>query len=230
MSKAILYGVGVGPGDPELLTLKALRTIEHCPVIAAPQTANGAMLALDIAKQAADLTGKEILPLHFAMSRDASVLAQSHAAAAQLILARLQAGQSVALLNLGDVSIYATFNYIKELVEPAGWPVVMIPGVPSFCAVAAALGENLTPQMGTPLHIVPAASADLDEVLDLPGSKVIMKAGKPLAEVKQCLRAKGLYNKAKLVQNCCLPDQHIAHNLDEAEENGGYFTTMVVKA
>ena len=63
--KGTLYGVGVGPGDPELLTLKAVRTIEACPVIAAPRTPGGDMVALDIARQAVDLSGKTILPWIF---------------------------------------------------------------------------------------------------------------------------------------------------------------------
>lgn len=66
----VLYGVSVGPGDPELMTLKAVRCLEKCPVIAAPQTAGGRMLALDIARGAVGLDGKTILPLRFAMSRD----------------------------------------------------------------------------------------------------------------------------------------------------------------
>ena len=64
------YGVSVGPGDPELMTLQAVRRLENCPVIAAPQTPKGGMLALDIAKGAVELSGKTILPLRFAMSLD----------------------------------------------------------------------------------------------------------------------------------------------------------------
>ena len=71
MSKGVLYGVGTGPGDPELLTIKAVRTIESCPVIAAPQTADGAMVALDIVRGAVDLTGKTVIPVRFSMTRDA---------------------------------------------------------------------------------------------------------------------------------------------------------------
>ena len=72
------YGVGVGPGDPELLTVKAIRTLEACPVLAAPQTASGEMTALNIAKQAANLEGKTLLPLHFTMSRDQAKQHQAH--------------------------------------------------------------------------------------------------------------------------------------------------------
>ena len=104
--KGTFYGVSVGPGDPELLTLQAVRLIRKCPVLAAPQTSSGQMLALDIARSALGkaLDGKTIVPLHFAMSRDPAVLAASHKAAVQAVRPYLDAGQDTAMLNLGDVS------------------------------------------------------------------------------------------------------------------------------
>ncbi len=229
MTKGIFYGVGVGPGDPGLLTLKAAETIGRCAVIAAPETAGGGMLALDIAKQAVNLAGKEILPLRFAMSRNKELLHKSHNDAAAQIAEKLCQGKDVAMLNLGDVSIYSTFSYMRELLCEQGFETVMIPGVPSFCAVAATLQTSLTQQMDSPLHIIPAGFQNLAEALHYPGTKVIMKAGKPLAEVKETLRREGVYQKASLVQNCTLPNQRVAHSLEEAEENGGYFTTLVVQ-
>ena len=89
MSKGIFYGVSVGPGNPELLTLKALRAIERCPVICAPRTRDGRMLALEIARQAADLTGKTVLPLDFVMSQDREKQHAAHLKAAELVEARL---------------------------------------------------------------------------------------------------------------------------------------------
>ena len=92
--KGTFYGVSVGPGDPELLTLQAVRLIRQCPVLAAPQTSSGQMLALDIARRALGdaLDGKTIVPLHFAMSRDPAVLAASHRQAAQAVRPFLDAG------------------------------------------------------------------------------------------------------------------------------------------
>lgn len=82
--KGTFYGVSVGPGDPELMTLQAVRLIRQCPVLAAPQTASGQMLALDIARSALGeaLDGKTIVPLYFAMSRDPAALAALHEKAA----------------------------------------------------------------------------------------------------------------------------------------------------
>lgn len=151
----VFYGVGIGPGDPELLTLKALRVLERCPVIAAPQTKSGEMLALDIARQAAALEDKTILPLFFTMERDKEKQQQAHMRAADAVEEHLAAGRDVAMLNLGDVSIYATYSYLKDLLDQRGYETEMVPGVPSFCAVAAQLGVSLT-TMNAPLHIVPA--------------------------------------------------------------------------
>ena len=112
------YGVSVGPGDPELMTLQAVRRLENCPVIAAPQTPKGGMLALDIAKGAVDLSDKTILPLRFAMSLDPAVQKAAHIEAARAVKEYLDAGQDVAMLNLGDVSVYATFGYLQDRDAP----------------------------------------------------------------------------------------------------------------
>ena len=156
------YGVSVGPGDPELLTLQAVRLLRQCPVLAAPQTASGQMLALDIARRAlgSELDGKTILPLQFAMSRDAAVLRASHETAASAVRPFLDAGQDVAMLNLGDVSIYATFGYLQEILQAQGYATAMAAGVPSFCAAAARLNQPLTGGMDAPLTIAPGSRAD----------------------------------------------------------------------
>ena len=117
--QGVFYAVSVGPGDPELLTRQACRVLTECGVVAAPRMKSGRMLALDIARRAlgSELDGKTILPLQFAMSRDAAVLRASHETAASAVRLFLDAGQDVAMLNLGDVSIYATFGYLQEILQ-----------------------------------------------------------------------------------------------------------------
>lgn len=223
------YGVSVGPGDPELLTLKAVRCIEQCPVLAAPRTAEGRMLALEIVKGAVDVSGKTILPLHFAMSRDADTLRASHEAAAGAVREALDAGQDVAMLNLGDVSIYATYGYLEEILKAQGYHTARIAGVPSFCAAAAALGRSLTDGMEAPLTLAPGRHAE--QVLDAPGAKVLMKSGRQLPAALAALRRRGLLEKSAMACNCGLPEQTLWPDLSSYDpaRPAGYFTTIIVK-
>lgn len=227
--KGTLYGVSVGPGDPELLTFKAMRVIRRCPVIAAPQTKSGEMLALEIARQAVDLSRKVIVPLHFTMSRQESERRKAHQAAAETLRGYLDAGQDVAMLNLGDVSVYATFGYLQAILEEQGYRTAMVAGVPSFCAVAARLNRPLTGGMDTPLTIAPG-SIELEEILATPGSKVLMKSGRQLPRVLEALEQADLLDKSALVCNCGLPEEQVWDNLTETrpEENAGYFATILV--
>lgn len=103
----------------------------------------------------------------------------------------LDAGQDVAMLNLGDVSVYATFGYLQEILEAEGYKTVRIPGVPSFCAAAARLGQPLTGGMEAPLTIAPGRHAA--EVLAAPGTKVLMKSGRQLPETLAALAEAGLW-------------------------------------
>lgn len=224
----VLYGVSVGPGDPELMTLKAVKTIAACPVVATPQTAGEKTLALDIAAQAVDLRGKEILALPFLMTRDHAALAQSHRSAADTLAERLRAGQDVAMLNLGDVSIYASFSYLAELLIADGFTVRMLPGVPSFCAVAAALGVSLT-TMHQPLHIFPAGSVETAEALHCRGTRVLMKTGAAMPRVKREIMESGLAPQTLLVQNCGLPNETICRDISAVSEDISYFTTIIIK-
>lgn len=223
------YAVGVGPGDPELMTLKAVRILERCPVIAAPETENGRMLALDIASQAADLTGKTVLPLRFPMTRDPEKLRQAHAEAAEAIAAHLRSGVDVAMVNLGDVSVYATVCYVLALLEEQGLPAVMVPGVTSFCAVAARLGMSLT-EMNEPLHIIPASGTDLEAALRLPGSKVLMKSGSAVHRTVEILDRLGLLEQSAMVADCGLPDEQVYRDLHALPEKVSYFATFLVRA
>ena len=214
--QGVFYAVSVGPGDPELLTRQACRVLEVCDVIAAPRTKAGRMLALDIAAGAVDMQGKTILPLDFTMERSEAVREDSYRMAAAAIEAELSAGRDVAMVNLGDVSVYATAYYILERIRADGFETVMCPGVTSFCAVAARLGRSLT-RMGEPLHILPG-SADLDSALALPGTKVIMKSGKAIHETVAALERRGMAANAGMVADCGLETEQVYTDLRQLPE------------
>ena len=228
VKKGTLYGVGVGPGDPELLTLKAVRLLQRCPVIAAPRTKSGEALALDIVSRALPLEGKTILPLYFSMERDKVLIRAAHEKAADAIQLHLDAGEDVAMLNLGDVSIYATWGYLMDLLRERGYETAMIPGVPSFCAAAARLDATLV-SWGSPLHIIPLGREPLEAGLTLPGAKVLMKAGSRLPELVEALRQTRQLDSAVLVENCGLPGERVCTDLSRCPEDTGYFATVIVK-
>ncbi len=228
VNKGVCYGVGVGPGDPELITLKAVRVLTRCPVIAAPQTRSGEMLALDIVRGAVDLAGKTILPLSFTMSQDKAVLQASHEAAADAVQAHLDRGEDVAMPNLGDVSIYATWGYVMQVLEGRGYETVMIPGVPSFCAAAARLNATLV-SWGSPLHIIPVGKGPVAPLVEQPGGKVLMKAGRGLSEIAQALGRTGQLDRAALVEDCGLPTERVWTDWDRLPQDVGYFATVIVK-
>lgn len=225
----ILYGVSVGPGDPELMTLQAVHRLQACPVIAAPQTKSGQMLALDIARRVVKMEDKTIVPLHFPMSRDPGTLQIAHSSAAETLRKYLDAGQDVAVLNLGDVSVYATFGYLQKILQPLGYATVMLPGVPSFCASAAKLNCSLTAGMNEPLTITPGGTAE--NILKMPGSKVLMKTGRQLPQTLKTLADCGKLSQSAMVCNCGLPDEEVWPDLTlyDPQRPAGYFATILIK-
>ena len=223
--QGVFYAVSVGPGDPELMTRQACRVLEACCVIAAPRMKSGRMLALDIAGGAVDMRGKTILPLDFTMAHDAAVREESYRTAAGAIEAELAAGRDVAMVNLGDVSVYATAYYILERVRSDGFETVMCPGVTSFCAVAARLGRSLT-RMEEPLHILPG-SMDMDSALTLERTKVLMKSGRSIHETVDALERHGLAARAGMVADCGLETEQVYTDLRQLPEEISYFATIV---
>ncbi|MEG1620491.1 MAG: precorrin-2 C(20)-methyltransferase [Oscillospiraceae bacterium] len=229
MKKGILYGVSVGPGDPELITVKAVRIINETRIIAAPMTKGEKTLALDIAKGAVNFDGKTILPISFSMTKDKEELQRVHQEIADTIMEYLEKGENVAMLNLGDVSIYSTFSYIQAIVVASGFESEMIAGVPSFCAVAASLNLSLT-TMEESLHIIPTVHSKVEDYISLKGTKVLMKTASSFNEVKADLIRLNVANKATMIQNCGLTDQKICRDLSQnADDNISYFTTIIVK-
>ncbi len=224
--EGILYGIGVGPGDPELLTLKAVRTIRACDVIMAPGEDCRCSIAYRIAVQAVpELAKKECAGARLPMTRDPQVLKSCHKKVADVVEGYLRQGKSVGFLNLGDVTIYASYLYIHRMVKSRGYLAELVNGVPSFCAAAARLGTGLA-ENAQQLHIL-AQPEQIPEGLKLPGTKVIMKMGKNIGQVKAWLKEAGL--EAAMVENCGMAGERVCLSVDELDETAGYYSLLVVK-
>lgn len=224
MNRGKFFGVGVGPGDPELLTLKAVRIIENIGVLAVPKTNDSKNVALDIVSKAINISNKEILYLNFPMVKDKSILKEAHEENACKISDILNKGLDVAFLTLGDVSIYSTFSYVHSIVEKMGYDTEICAGVPSFCAVAAKLKISLT-SMKKPLHIIPAVHGDVEKSFDLDGTKVFMKAGGSAKTIAKVAEHKGF--SVLGISDCGMDSERKITDFENDEF--GYFTTIIVK-
>jgi len=227
--KGKLFGIGVGPGDPELLTLKAVNTIQKCRVIAAPETGNGERTALHIIEKY--LNGKELLACRFAMEKDMAKRKEARQIAADQIVRFLDSGKDVGFVTLGDPATYSTYMYVHEIIVSRGFGADIIPGITSYAAAAAALGVALC-EDDEPLTVIPARHGDnIDKLLDYPGNKVIMKSGGNLARVLAKLKERGYGDRTKIACRVAMDGQRLFTNIEDYEKSPetGYFTIAIVK-
>ena len=224
--RGTIYGVGVGPGDPELMTLKAVRLIRETRCIAVPAEQPREALAYRIAVQAVpELAEKELVPIHMPMVRDRAKLREAHERGARQLMEIADRGEDAVFLTLGDPTVYCTFSYLEHILEDAGYPVVLVSGVTSFCAAAARLNQPLV-EWDEPLHVLPAAHKT-DAVLDGEGTWVLMKSASHMREVKDLLRRSG--RRVSAVLNCGLENELVCRSLEEIPDDAGYFSLIVAK-
>jgi precorrin-2/cobalt-factor-2 C20-methyltransferase len=229
MKRGKLYGLGVGPGDPELVTLKAARLIRECETVAIPISGKEVNVAYEIARGAVpEITDKELLEIPMPMIRDESKLRESHDNAAEAVMAELDKGRDIVFLTLGDPSIYSTYIYIHNRVAARGYETEIVPGIPSFCAVAARLNEGLT-EASEALHIIPASYEGIEEALALKGTRVLMKSGKSIGKVKALLEEMGNPPEVKMVERCGMPGERVFRRLEDLNEEAGYFSILILK-
>lgn len=226
-----MYGVGVGPGDPGLLTLRAKEILETCDVIAYPVKHRGEdSTALEIIRPTIDPAGRDIREFVFSMSPDDGDWKAGHDDAIRSICELLSDGKSVAMVTLGDVGVYSTFMYIKEAIEDNGFDVEIVPGIPSFCHGAAMAGLPLVLN-NEGLAVVPVAKENtelLSAAMDVFDNIIIMKAFKSISKIYDMMESKGIpIGAATVISNVGMSDQYIGP-LDR-ERSYSYFTTVIIK-
>lgn len=224
-----LYGLGVGPGDPELLTLKALRLIKENDIIAVPGDDIKTCVAYQIVRGVyEELDTKTLIPVAMPMTKDKAILEANHQKAADDVEAYLKEGKNVVFLTLGDPTVYSTYLYVHKRILDRGYEAEIVSGITSFCAVAARLNMGLV-EMAEPLHVIPATykAQEMDDILTLPGTKVLMKTGKKMKEVRESILRSG--QKAVMIENCGMPDEKIYGSAQEIPEDAGYYSLIIVK-
>lgn len=224
--KGTLYGVGLGPGDPELITLKAARLIENAKIIAYPTLAGGDSFARAIA---AGLIreGTSEIRMDVPMSTERQPAQDAYDAGAAEIAAALNAGDDVVCLCEGDPFFYGSFMYLHARLAD-GFEVEIIPGVTSVTACAArasmplaARNERLTVLPG------PLPEAELRSRIDGAESVVIMKVGRHLPKIRAVIDGLGLTDQAKYIERATLPEE-VVLPLSEAPEKAPYFSIILL--
>ena len=240
--QAILYIIGVGPGDPDLLTIKALNVLRHCPVVATPKAlAQGHSTALSIVKQAmpvGEMSGKEIVELHFPMKKihlgqepDPEVL-QAWQDAAARIFAILSQGRDVAFPTLGDPAIYSTGYYLyATMIEMH--PEVRVQFVPGISAMSSCSATTRTPIcLGDDmLAVIPATFSDsrLRQILENFDTIVLMKVHRVIDHLISLLNDLNLLDKATLVERVGMADERVLADLSDIDGQVHYFSTIIVR-
>lgn len=224
--KGIAYGVGVGPGDPKLMTLRAIELIRENDVIAVPGKEPKEAVAYKIAAAVVpEIADKELLPVYMPMIKDRALIDEEHKKGAALLKTYLDQGKNVVYITLGDPTIYCTFSYLQHYLEADGYPVELVPGISSITAAAARLSLPLT-EWDEPLHVLPAVHKT-DAAMDLPGTYVLMKSASHMKDVKDTLRKSG--RSVQAVIDCGMQSEQIYRSLEEIPDDAGYFALVIAK-
>ncbi len=231
MQNGILYGIGVGPGDPGLITLAAVKALSEVDVVFAPaSTKNDFSVALDIIRPhlRADV---EIRRLDFPMTRDDAVRTAARGKNAEAVLTCLHGGRHAAFITLGDPLIYSTFGHLlRELRARDDLAEVrIIPGITSFQAAAARMEQTLVE--GDESLVVATGNCDvgrLAKLLDVADAAVVLKPAKRFPALKAALEERGLADRARLIERCGLDGEAVYVNLDQVPEKLSYFSLLHV--
>ncbi len=228
----IFYGIGVGPGDPELLTLKAVHAIQQADVVIAPKTekkANSVALTIATPYLRADAV---IVKLVFPMVSNSEKLADAWSDNKNVILDLLVQGKKVAFLTLGDPMFYSTYIYVFRLLKKEGYPIETIPGVPAFCAIGSKLGYPIV-EGDDVLNIIPATMDEekMEQVFASADNIVLMKVYKNFPQILEKLNRHGLAKQAVMISRCGLDDEQIVDNLADLapDHQLNYLSTIVAR-
>ena len=232
---AQLVGVGVGPGDPELLTLAAVTAIESADVVAYHARPGGSSTARSIAERFFR-DGQIHELLHYPVTTGitdhpggyAGAMAEFYVEAAARLSAHLDAGRTVAVLALGDPMLYSSYQHLHRTLE-GRYPTRVIPGVPSVTAAADVLGQPLAEDEEV-LTILPGTlpESELVEHLRRTDTAVIMKLGRTFTKVRRALQATGAVERAYVVSRVGMDNQDTVAVADADPEAIPYFSVVVV--
>ena len=222
-----LFGIGVGPGDPELLTLKALRLLRAAPVVAYPAPEHGESFARSIVARWLE-AGQHEIAIRFPMQPGTPSAGIYEAAAAELA-AELDRGNDISLLCQGDPLFYGSFIHL--FARLAGrYRIEIVPGVPSITACAAAASTPLVTR-DEALAVIPATldEAEIARLLGEADAAAIVKVGRHFSKVRRVLRERGLLDRARYIERATLPNQRVAPFASVDAGHVPYFSMTLIR-
>jgi len=231
--KGKIYGIGVGPGDPELLTLKAFRVLKEVDILCVPKSkAEKESLALSIARGVVD-RDFEILELLFPMTNDKDILQQHWDKAAGQMVKQARAGKSLAFITIGDPMFYSTYAYVLERVKKHHQDISIetIPGITAFAACSSLINEPLT-EGDEKLIVIPAAYgiSAIREALENYENVILMKVNRIYDEVAALLSEMGLLGNAVFVSRCGYENQFYSTDIQgQIGLEKDYMSIMIVR-
>ena len=228
-AKGKLWGLGLGPGDPDLITLKALKILQSADVVAYPAPLEGESLARSIA--APHLTGEQTeYPIQIPMVADRGPAQDVYDIAAKDFGTHLNAGRTVAVLCEGDPFFYGSFMYLFQRMSD-GHDVGVVPGISSVMACAAEAGMPLGERADV-ITVLPASLSEeeLESKLMHTNTAVIMKVGRHLSKVRAIVERLGLITDACYVERATLPEQRIVPLADLPDDVAPYFSMILVQS
>ena len=203
----ILYGIGVGTGNPKQMTLQELEVIKSCDLIVIPAVSKEECYAYRIAEQAcSEISTKPVLCMPFPMIKDEGKLEISHNKIYEAIEEYLYQGKKIGMITIGDPSIYSTYMYMHKRARANGWRAEIV-------------------------HIIPS-SDNIENTFSYNGTLIYMKSGRGLKQLVKALRARqeaGEMYEINAVSNCGMDSEKIYHSLEELENADVYLTTVIVK-
>ena len=227
-SNARIWGLGIGPGDPDLITLKALKILQTADIIVYPALNGGESLVRSIAEPHL-ITSQEEIKISIPMLIDRYPAQNIYDAAALKISMAVESGKSVAILCEGDPFFYGSFMYLfarlseKYLVE-------VVPGVTSLAACSSALALPLAARNDV-ISVIPGPLDEeaLEEQLRATNVAAIIKVGRHLEKIKRILSKIGVIDNAYYIERATMDNQQIRHLSELEDGNAPYFSMIIVR-
>lgn len=229
--KGKLYGIGVGPGDSELITVKGARLIGEADIIITPKTEKkDGSVALNIAKPYIQ-SHTEIVPVVFPMNLN-DEWSNAWEDAQKIIASYLDDGKDVIFLTLGDPMFYSTYMYVYRLADEAGYEIETVPGITAFCAIGSHLGYPIVEDEEI-LTVIPATASEekIDAALAASDDAVIMKVYKRFPKIQALLKKHDMADNAVMISRIGLDDELVHKGLADLDPETplNYLSTILTK-